>query len=637
MPSDHDISPAAISLCASADRARHRTLTIGALGVVFGDIGTSPLYAFRQCFTAPHGVALTEANVMGVLSLIFWSLMIVISLKYVTIMLRADNRGEGGVLALSTLVSNSTRNWKLWRPIALIGVLGAALFFGDGMLTPAISVLSAVEGLAVAAPRLQAWVIPATIGILAALFLAQKSGTEKVGRIFGPVIIIWFASLGVLGLRQIALHPVVLLALNPLYAIEFFLANGVQGFIALSAVFLVVTGGEALYADVGHFGRRPIRDAWSSIVLPALTLNYLGQGALVLENAQFIRNPFYLLAPDWALAPLIVLATAATIIASQAVISGVFSVTSQAMNLGYLPRIRIVHSSAAAMGQIYVPAANWIVFVGTLLLVLGFRSSDALASAYGVAVSATMLLAGLLVIQLRLAQPSSHRIAWLTVFIFISAVDTAFFCSNILRAAEGGWVPVTTALLIYGLMATWNEGRRQINWSMAIKQTSLEEFVHSLQINAPQRVLGTAVYLTNESTSIPRALTQQLAFQRVLHERVIILTFARAEVPRIPTQERVRIEALAAGLYRVTARYGFMERPDTLSILRLADRAGLPFEPNSTSYVVGRTTPVVSNKKGLALWRKRLYALLARNTRVGYEYFGIPTHRLIEIGMQAEL
>jgi KUP system potassium uptake protein len=561
----------------------------------------------------------------------------VISLKYVAIVLRADNRGEGGVLALSTLVANSTRNWKLWRPVALVGVLGAALFFGDGMLTPAISVLSAVEGLEVVAPRLQSWVLPITIAVLATLFAAQKAGTEKVGRLFGPVIIAWFIAIGALGLRQIVMHPQVLLALNPLYAVKFFAANGLQGFLVLSAVFLVVTGGEALYADVGHFGRRPIRDAWSSIVLPALTLNYLGQGALVLESPELIRNPFYLLAPDWALGPMILLATAATIIASQAVISGVFSVTSQAMNLGYLPRIRVVHSSAQSMGQIYVPAANWIVFVGTLLLVAGFRSSDALASAYGIAVSATMLLAGLLVIQWRVSQPTPHRWAWIAVLGLITALDTAFFSANVLRALDGGWVPIATALVIYGIMSTWNEGRRQMNWSMALKQTSAADFIRSLQLNPPHTVPGTAVYLTNESSSIPRALTQQLAFQRVLQERVIILTFARAEIPRIEAQERIRVETLCAGFYRVTARYGFMEQPDTIAALRLADRAGISYEPNTTSYVVGRTSPLVTNRKGLAQWRKRLYTLLARNTRVGYEYFGIPTHRLIEIGMQAEL
>lgn len=637
MQVDQDISSSSLSFSAATSRARRRALTLGALGVVFGDIGTSPLYAFRQCFTAPHGVAVTQLNVMGVLSLIFWSLMLIISLKYVAIMLRADNRGEGGVLALSTLVANSTRNWKLWRPVALVGVLGAALFFGDGMLTPAISVLSAVEGLEVVAPRLQSWVLPITIAILVALFAAQKNGTEKVGRVFGPIIIVWFVALGVLGFRQILISPQVLLALNPIYALRFFAANGVQGFIVLSAVFLVVTGGEALYADVGHFGRKPIRDAWWSIVLPALTLNYLGQGALVLENAELIRNPFYLLAPDWALGPMIVLATAATIIASQAVISGVFSVTSQAMNLGYLPRIRVVHSSSEAMGQIYVPAANWIVFVGTLLLVLGFQSSDALASAYGIAVSATMLLAGLLVMQWRLSLPVPHRWTWMMALGCITTIDIAFFSSNVLRAVDGGWVPIGTALLIYAIMSTWNEGRRQMNWSMALKQASAADFLKTLQSDPPQTVPGTAVYLTNESSSIPRALTQQLAFQRVLHERVIILTFARAEIPRVAAQDRLRVETLAAGLYRVTARYGFMEQPDTLSALRLADRAGISYEPNTTCYVVGRTTPLVTHRKGLAQWRKRLYSLLARNTRVGYEYFGIPSHRLIEIGMQAEL
>jgi KUP system potassium uptake protein len=410
-----------------------RALTVGALGVVFGDIGTSPLYALRQCFTSPGGVTLTHANVLGVLSLIFWALIAVVSIKYVMLMLRVDNRGEGGVLALSALLGNSTRNWKLWQPVAVAGMLGAALFFGDGVLTPAISVLSAVEGVAVASPGLQQFVVPLTLAILVALFAVQRKGTGAVGRVFGPIIIVWFVTIGVLGLVHVAGTPAVLAALNPLHAVRFFATNGWAAFVTLSAVFLAVTGGEALYADMGHFGRAPISRAWFRLVLPALTLNYFGQGALLLSDPAAIQNPFYLLAPSWMLAPLVVLATAATIIASQAVISGVFSVASQALNLGYLPRIRILQSSATAIGQIYVPSVNWILLLGTALLVVGFGSSEALASAYGIAVSATMLLAGLMLVVLTYIEQREHRIAMLTLLVAVSVIDLAFFCANGLR------------------------------------------------------------------------------------------------------------------------------------------------------------------------------------------------------------
>jgi KUP system potassium uptake protein len=498
---------------ASADRAHidggqtRRALTIAALGVVFGDIGTSPLYALRQCFTAANAVALTRTNIFGVLSLIFWSLIVVISIKYVLLMLRADNRGEGGVLALSTLVGNATRNWKLWQPIAAAGLLGAALFFGDGILTPAISVLSAVEGVAVAEPDLQEFVVPVTLGILALLFAAQRKGTGTVGRVFGPIIIVWFLTLGILGLVHIAGAPEIIGALNPIYAVRFFAQNGWLGFVTLSAVFLAVTGGEALYADIGHFGRIPIRNAWFMLVLPALTLNYFGQGALLLSDPAAIQNPFYLLAPTWLLAPLIVLATAATIIASQAVISGVFSVASQALNLGYLPRLRILQSSATAIGQIYVPSANWILFAGTVVLVVAFGSSEELAAAYGIAVSATMLLAGGMLALLAYIQQRQHRFAMLTLLAVISVIDVAFFCSNSLRVFEGGWIPILIAALVYAIMATWREGRRLLNWTIARGQLPTAEFLALLESNPPNRAPGTAVYLTSEASAIPRPLT----------------------------------------------------------------------------------------------------------------------------------
>ena len=614
-----------------------RALTVAALGVVFGDIGTSPLYALRQCFTSPGGVTLTHANILGVLSLIFWSLLVVISIKYVVLMLRVDNRGEGGVLALSALLGNATRNWRFWQPVAVAGMLGAALFFGDGVLTPAISVLSAVEGVAVASPRLQQFVVPLTVAILIALFAVQRKGTGAVGRVFGPIIIAWFVALGVLGLVHIVQVPAVLAALDPLHALRFLTTNRWPAFVTLSAVFLAVTGGEALYADIGHFGRVPISRAWFRLVLPALTLNYFGQGALLLRDAAAIQNPFYLLAPAWLLVPLIVLATAATIIASQAVISGVFSVASQALNLGYLPRLRILQSSATAIGQIYVPSVNWTLMLGTALLVIGFGSSEALAGAYGIAVSATMSLAGIMMVALTFLQQRRHRIALLTLLVAISLVDLAFFCSNALRVTEGGWIPIVTALGVYTLMATWREGRRLLNWTVAREQTSTADFIKGLERDPPNRVPGTAVYLTGEASIIPRPLIQQVRLQRSLHERSIVLTFVRAEVPRLTPEERVAVATLAPGIFRVVARYGFMEQPDAVAALRLADEQGLKFDPGSTMYVVGRNTPIVTGKRTMAMWRKRLFALMARNSQVAYRYFGVPTHRLLEVGGQTEL
>lgn len=612
-------------------------MTLGALGVVFGDIGTSPLYAFKQAFAPAYGVAITEANVLGMLSLIFWTLIVTVTIKYVVVMLRADNQGEGGVLSLSSLAAGAIRHSRLWSPIAAMGILGAALFFGDGILTPAISVLSAVEGVTVAAPQLEHMVVPATVIILAALFAVQKKGTERVGRVFGPIIVVWFVALALLGVVQIVKVPHVLMALNPLSAIDFIGHNGLQSFLVLSAVFLVVTGGEALYADLGHFGRIPIRNAWFQLVLPALTLNYLGQGALVLQNPDAMRNPFYLLAPSWLLIPMILLATAATIIASQAVISGVFSVTRQAMNLGYLPRLRVLHSSAVSAGQIYVPAANWLAFVGTLLLVVTFQSSGALAGAYGIAVSATMLLAGVLVTMYAWVRHPTRRAVLVPLLLIISLVDLVFFASNALRAVDDGWVPLAIAVIVCLLMYTWRDGRKTLNWEMARRQVPLPELLRMLDERPPARTLGTAVYLTNEASTVPPALVQHLRFHGVLHERVIILTFSRTNSPRVMHEQRVQWEDLTHGMYKLVARYGFMEQPDTISALRLADRAGLLFEPDTTCYVVGRTTPFVSAKKGMATWRKRLYALMARNTRVGYEYFGVPAHRLLEVGSQVHI
>ena len=611
--------------------------TLAALGVVFGDIGTSPLYAFRQCFTAPSGVGNVESNVFGILSLIFWSLIMVISVKYVAVMLKADNRGEGGVLALSTLLGGVTHNWKMWTSIAAMGLLGAALFFGDGILTPAISVLSAVEGLTVATPQLHSFVTPVTLVVLLFLFSAQKKGTGTVGRVFGPIMILWFLTIGLLGLLKILQIPRVMQAINPLYAIEFFANNGWQGFVALSAVFLAVTGGEALYADMGHFGRLPIRNAWMKLVLPALTLNYFGQGALLLLDPTAVTNPFYLLAPAWLLPPLIVLATAATIIASQAVISGVFSVTTQALNLGYLPRIRVRHSSETEIGQVYVPAMNWVLFAGTALLVVAFRSSDALAGAYGIAVSSTMLMAGIMVFMLAYTTRKNGRLPTLVLLLTISLIDIAFFLSNALKFTDGGWFPVMVAIVVFTLMITWHEGRRTLNWTIAREQISAHDFLRGLNAKPPQTVPGTAVYLASEASVIPRSMTQSVRFFGAMHQRNMLLTFVSTDMPRLAPEERVSIETLAPGLFRVIARFGFMEQPNVIAALKRASDLGLEYDPNHTVYIVGHDTAIVTTQKGMPLWRKRLFAFMSRNSQMASLHYGVPTHRVIEIGSQTAL
>ena len=485
-----------------------RALTVAALGVVFGDIGTSPLYAFKQCFTSAQGVALNELNVLGILSLIIWSLILVISLKYVVVMLRADNHGEGGILALSMLVGGANRNCKLWQPVSVIGILGAALFLGDGMLTPAISVLSAVEGLTVATPHST---LCSSYRLLSAFWrhfftykkLAPKKSVASSGRSSLLGLLLW----RYWDLSRYCNAPSVLAAFNPMYAVRFFAANAMQGFLVLSAVFLCVTGGEALYADLGHFGRVPIRNAWFLLVLPALVINYLGQGALVLQHPEAIRSPFYLLSPEWLLVPLIVLATAATIIASQAVISGVFSVITQAMNLGYLPRLRVLQSSASSIGQVYVPAGNWILFIGTAVLVLGFRSSDSLAGAYGIAVSTTMLMAGLLVLLVPMVVPGVPR--WLLLPMLATYLHrrSGFFLFNIIRVVDNGWVPIVLAAVVFVIMSTWSEGRRLLNWNISRQRMTLGQFHHTLSKQPLERAAGTAVYLSNEASIIPVTLS----------------------------------------------------------------------------------------------------------------------------------
>ncbi len=612
-------------------------LVLTALGVVFGDIGTSPLYAFRECLNPEHGIAATQQNIIGLLSLILWSLVLIISIKYVAIVLRADNRGEGGVLALSTLLSSASSNWRIWGPVGAVGVFGAALFFGDGFITPAISVLSAMEGLAVATPRLEHFVVPGAIIILTVLFMVQRRGTGAMGRIFGPVTMVWFATLALLGIRWIITRPDVVFAINPLYAVNFFLNNGWAGFVTLASVFLAVTGGEALYADMGHFGRAPIRRGWFIVVLPALVLNYFGQGALLLEHPSAISNPFYLMAPGWLLPVIIVLATAATVIASQAVISGVFSITRQALNLGYLPRLRVLHSSEEEIGQVYVPTVNWLLFAGTMTLILVFQSSSALAGAYGIAIASTMLIDSILVIMLLRVRQEARRGLLMAVLTFILLVELAFFLSNLLKFDDGGWLPIAVAILVYVLMTTWQEGRRTLNWLVAKEQMPVRDFLALIEREPPHRVEGNAVYLASEAGGVPRALLNNLKFNRVLHQRNVLLTFVRPEVPFVSADNRVEIQNLGEGLCRIIARYGFMESPNVVSALRAAEEAGVPYVPEETVYVVGRENPIFAVGSGMPLWRKRLFAFMGRNSQLAALHYGVPSHRLLEVSSLVRL
>ncbi len=615
----------------------HSRIVLTALGVVFGDIGTSPLYAFRETLNPEHGIAVTQQNILGILSLVLWSLILIISIKYVAIVLRADNRGEGGVLALSTLLSSASSNWRIWGPVGAVGVFGAALFFGDGFITPAISVLSAMEGLAVATPRLQHFVVPGAIIILTILFMVQRRGAGAMGRIFGPVTLVWFATLGLLGIRWIITRPDVVFAINPLYAVRFFLDNGWAGFVTLASVFLAVTGGEALYADMGHFGRAPIRRGWFMIVLPALVLNYFGQGALLLEHPTAISNPFYLMAPGWLLPLLIVLATAATVIASQAVISGVFSITRQALNLGYLPRLRVLHSSQDEIGQVYVPTVNWLLFAGTMTLILVFQSSSALAGAYGIAIASTMLIDSILVILLLRVRRDAPRGLAIAALTFIALIELAFLLSNLLKFDDGGWLPIAVAILAYVLMTTWQEGRRTLNWLVAKEQMPVRDFLAMIEREPPHRVEGAAVYLASEAGGVPRALLNNLKFNRVLHERNVLLTFVRPEVPFLRVDNRVEIQDLGAGLCRIIARYGFMESPNVVAALRAAEEAGVPYEPEQTVYVVGRENPIFAVGSGMPLWRKRLFAFMGRNSQLAAIHFGVPSHRTLEVSSQVRL
>jgi KUP system potassium uptake protein len=610
-------------------------LPLAATGVVFGDIGTSPLYALRACFSDIAGVRVDAPSVLGILSLIFWSLLLVISIKYVGIMLRADNNGEGGVLALTTRLLNE-RPLLGAGAVATLGLVGCALFYGDGVITPAVTVLGALEGLGIAAPAFGHAVLPLSIITLLWLFALQRRGTGAIGRLFGPLMVVWFVVLAVLGIRSIAVQPGVLAAVNPLFAFAFFAEHSTVAFAVFGAVFLTVTGGEALYSDLGHFGRRPIAIAWFVLVWPCLLLNYFGQGALLLTFPQAITNPFYLLAPEWGRMPLVVLATAASVVASQAVISGVFAITQQCQRLGYIPRVRILHSSAAAFGQVYVPTVNWLICIATVSLALGFGSSARIAHAYGVGVSCTMLIDTILIIILLWG--SAARSARLQVLMLgvVLVVDTAFVISNLGKVPTGGWFPIVFGLAVFGLMKTWEQGRLIVTEQIRREERQAVGFLQKLEHESPLRAAGMAVFPTSNTRGIPRTLMRNVTMNGVLHEHTIIFTLTTERVPRVSESERVKVEALGPGLHRVVARAGFMESPAVPQLLWSA-RQSLPGHVDEAVYFLGRDNIVVSSSRGMARWRKRLFVFLARNSEYAASSFKIPPSRVMEVGGQVEI
>ena len=611
------------------------TLALASLGVVFGDIGTSPLYAVRECLSRAHGVSSAPENVFGIVSLIFWALMTVISLKYVAYVLRADNQGEGGILALTALATTKPLRPKAHALALAFGLFGASLLFGDGIITPAISVLSAIEGLNVATPAFEPLILPLASIILVFLFSAQRRGTGSVGAVFGPVMMLWFLTLAVLGVANILKHPGIIYAVNPVHAVSFFIRNGHLGFLVLGSVFLVVTGGEALYADMGHFGARPIRAAWFAVALPGLLLNYFGQGALLLGNPEAMANPFYKMVPTWGLYPVVALSTLATIIASQALISGAFSVTRQALMLGFLPRVRILHTSAHQIGQIYVPIVNWLLMIAAVLAVWGFRSSSGLAAAYGVAVTLDMTITTLLAYVVARAQWHWGRLPALAVTVPLLCLELTFLSSNLAKIAHGGWFPLTIGAVMYTVFTTWRRGRQLLFKKVQESMVPLDDLYELMRVERPARVPGTAVYLTGSSVGTPPALLQGFLHMRAVHERVLLLTIVTEKVSRIADGERVQIEELSHGFWRAVARYGFMETPNVPELLRHAEFNSYSLE--FVTFFLGRETVLATRHSGMTLWRERLFAFLTRNAEPATAFFGIPPSRVMEIGSQVEL
>ncbi len=612
-------------------------LAVGAIGIVFGDIGTSPLYAFRETFAGHHRLALDPLHIMGVLSLMFWSMMIVVTIKYVAIIMRADNKGEGGSLALLALVSGRTKSRRWSTGIVLLGVFATSLFYGDSMITPAVTVLGAVEGLAIAAPAFGGLVLPIVIAILVALFWVQKSGTARIGLVFGPIMLVYFSVIAVLGVISVVQTPGVLWAFSPHYAVEFFLLDPVRAFLALGSVVLAVTGAEALYADMGHFGRKPIGLSWLVFVLPALMCNYLGQGALLFrEGYEALKSPFYMLAPDSLQLPLVILATMAAIIASQAVISGAFSVTQQAIQLGFMPRLRIEHTSASTAGQIYIPLINWMLMVMVILLVLFFRTSSNLTSAYGIAVTGAMFIDSCLlgVALTRLWNWPLYAAAPLLALFFL--VDGAYFSANLTKVPDGGWFPLTIGFIVFTFLTTWSKGRKLMMDRLHEAAMPIKVFITSA-VSSASRVPGTAVFMTSSPDGVPHALLHNLKHNKVLHERVILLTVKIVGQPYWPEAERAAREPMGEGFYRLVLRYGFMEEVDVPAALKRVHECGADFKMMDTSFFLSRQTLLPSERPGMMLWREKLFAWMLRNAESAMEFFRLPTNRVVELGSQVEI
>jgi len=616
---------------------RMPALVLGALGVVYGDIGTSPLYTLREAFGETGGLPVQEATVLGVLSLVFWALIIVVTIKYVAVVMRADNKGEGGVLALGSLAQRGIDGPRGQRALIGLAILGMALFYGDSLITPAISVLSAVEGLKIATPVFEPFVVPITLVVILGLFLVQKQGTGRVGGLFGPIMALWFATLAVMGIVQIVHWPDVLRALNPAYAIQLFIDHRITAFFALGAVVLSVTGAEALYADMGHFGRQPIRTAWLFFVLPALLLNYFGQGALLLHVAESLENPFYHMAPPWALYPLVILATMATVIASQAVISGAFSLTRQAVQLGYLPRREIRHTSEHEIGQVYIPRNNWLLMGGVLLLVVGFGSSSNLAAAYGVSVTGAMVIDAILAAVVARTLWGWSPIVVAVAFTAFLVVDLALFGATLLKVPQGGWFPLVVAFGVFLLMTTWRKGRVVLSRRLYEDALPLETFLDRIKPESPMRVAGTAVFMTGNAEVVPHVLLHNIKHNKVLHERVLILTVITDDVPRVYEERAISVDKLGKGFFRVVLHYGYMEQPHIPQALERCRKYGLHIDMMETSFFLGRETLIPSRRSGLPTWREPLFIALSKTALSATEFFCIPPGRVVELGTQVEI
>lgn len=625
----------------SSSHAKFKSLAaLSALGVVYGDIGTSPLYALKESFHHTHNLAVLPLNVYGVLSLIFWSLILIVSVKYLVFIVRADNRGEGGVLALTALISTfSEKSPKTLRILTLFGIFGTALLYGDGMITPAISVLSAVEGLEYIAPGLKPYIIPITIAILVILFSVQKHGTETMGKIFGPVTLLWFIVLGVLGINKIIEHPEIIQAMNPYYAWKMFHSNGWHSFSVLGSVFLVVTGGEALYSDLGHFGSGPIRHAWFTVVLPSLVLNYFGQGAMLIHAPGNIENPFFLMAPNWALIPLVLLATFSTVVASQALITGVFSLTMQAVQLQYIPRIRISHTSHKERGQVYVGSMNLLLMIACIVLVLSFRSSSNLAAAYGIAVTTTMVITTLLFYFYAVHSWNWSPLLSLTICGSFIIIEGSFWVANLLKIPDGGWVPLVIGIFIYTIMTTWNRGRQLLAERMKKMVKPLQDFLELVKKDKPFRPQGFAVYLSGNDGQVPATLVQSYRHFNCIHEHLIFLTIKTSEIPHVPPSNRIKFQNIGPSIYRMIIEYGFMDLPNLNEELQksiVLDK-GVVFDPHKATFFMGRDHILSSPKKGMAIWREKLFAAMTRNSQSANSYFKLPRDRVIEIGSVIEI